>query len=124
LAPAVAIADLSGGEWPEKARQAAITIAKVATNEQSIGVMLFTDIKAIFEEQKKDSLSSGEIVTALGAIEGRPWAEWKGGKPITANALARLLKGHHIFPSPIWLHGVQLRGYQLGHFDDVFARYL
>jgi hypothetical protein len=57
-------------------------------------------------------------------MEGRPWVEWKGGKPITVNALARLLKGFHIFPSQIWLGGVQLRGYELGHFDDAFARYL
>jgi hypothetical protein len=57
----LAIADLAGGDWPEKARQAAVTIAKVALDEQSVGTMLFTDIKAIFEERNKDSLSSGEI---------------------------------------------------------------
>ena len=33
------------------------------------------------------------IVDELARIEGGPWAEWgKGGKPITQNALARLLK--------------------------------
>ena len=29
------------------------------------------------------------VVEALGEIEGHPWADWKGGKLITPNALAR-----------------------------------
>jgi putative DNA primase/helicase len=118
-----AIADSTGGEWPEKARQAATAIAKVA-DTQSIGVKLLTDIKRIFEEQGKDRLSSGEIVTALAAMEERPWSEWKGGKPITANALARLLSAYLIFPTNIRVGDAVLKGYLLGHFEDAFERYL
>jgi len=31
------------------------------------------------------------LAEALGEIEGRPWGEWKNGRPMTATALARQL---------------------------------
>ena len=71
-----------------------------------------------------DRLSSAELVVALIAIEGRPWAEWKVGKPITANGLARLLAPFGIAPSTIRTSGGTPKGYQRAQFEDAFARYL
>ena len=61
---------------------------------------------------------------ALIAIEGRPWAEWKAGKPITANGLARLLAPFAIAPGTIRTGTGTPKGYQLAQFEDAFARYL
>jgi Protein of unknown function (DUF3631) len=59
------------------------------------------------------------------AIEGRPWAEWKHGKPITANGIARLLAPFPgIKPGTIRTSVGTPKGYQLVQFDDAFARYL
>ena len=55
----------------------------------------------------------------LVAIEGRPWAEWKGGRPITQNGLARLLDRFGIRPGTIRLHtGPTPKGYYRSAFDD------
>ena len=71
-----------------------------------------------------DRLSSNELVAALIAIEGRPWAEWKAGKPLSANGLARLLAPFGIAPATIRTGTGTPKGYQLAQFEDAFARYL
>jgi putative DNA primase/helicase len=111
----LAIADRAGGEWPEKARQAAMTVAKVV-DSKSVGVQLLADIKAIFEEQSTEQMSSATLAAALGDLEDRPWPDWKNGKPLTQTALARLLKPFGIGPVK--------REYLLTQFGDAFERYL
>ena len=69
-------------------------------------------------------LASVELVEALVAIEGRPWAESKAGKPITANGLARMLAPFRIVPDTIRVGDRTPKGYQRAHFDDAFSRYL
>jgi len=63
-------------------------------------------------------------VNALVAIEGRPWAEWKGGKPLSTNGLARLLRPFTIAPEVIRLGTGTPRGYMRVQFDEAFERYL
>src|SRR5262249_25653971 len=69
-------------------------------------------------------LPSTELAEALVAIEGRPWAEWRHGKPITANSLARLLALYGIAPATIRVGSKTPKGYQRKDFADVFERYL
>jgi Protein of unknown function (DUF3631) len=71
-----------GGDWPERARRVLAAMAG-ANDDQSTGAMLFADIRDIFSEREADRLPSTELAEALVAIEGRPWAEWRHGKPIT-----------------------------------------
>ena len=59
---------------------------------------------------------------ALTAIEGRPWADWKG-RELTANALARLLKSLKITSKKLWIAGQSVNGYELEAFADAFTRY-
>jgi hypothetical protein len=121
----LAIADLAGGEWADQARQAATAIAREVAADMSIGIKLLADIKDIFAITAVDRLPSLKLVGALGEIEGHPWADWKGGKLITRNALARLLEPFGIRPGSIRLEDNRiLRGYQLSHFQDAFERYL
>jgi putative DNA primase/helicase len=120
--PLLAIADAAGGEWPARARRAVQGAA--GKDDQSARVTLLADIRAIFAERHTDRLPSAELVEALVAIEGRPWAEWKAGKAISANGLARLLAPFAIKPSTIRTSGGTPKGYQLAQFDDAFARYL
>jgi putative DNA primase/helicase len=120
--PLLAIADVAGVEWPERSRRAAQCARP--TDDESVRVLLLTDIRAIFAERAAERLASGELVEVLVAIEGRPWAEWKAGKPITANGLARLLAPFHIAPATIRIGDRTAKGYQLAQFEDAFARYL
>jgi putative DNA primase/helicase len=123
--PLLAIAAVAGGEWPARARRAVQCVAAAAgDDDQSTRVTLLADIRVIFAECTTDRLPSAELVEGLITIEGRPWAEWKAGKPITANSLARLLAPFAIKPNTIRTGGGTPKGYQLGQFEDAFARYL
>jgi len=121
----LAIADMAGGEWPERARRASASVSKVV-DTVSTQTQALADIRALFEANGgTDKLTSAQIVTAFQSMEDRPWADWKGGKPITANGLARLLKPFGIVPGTIRLDtGATAKGYHRAQFEDAFARYL
>jgi hypothetical protein len=121
----LAIADLAGGEWPGQARQAAAAVAKVAEAGMSVGVRLLADIREIFASKAIGRIPSAELVERLTEIEGHPWAEWKGGKPITQNGLALLLAPFAITSSNIRIGANRVsKGYQAAQFQDAFERYL
>jgi putative DNA primase/helicase len=119
--PLLAIADRAAGEWPMRARQA---IQRAGDGEQSIGELLLADIHAIFAKRDVDRLPSADLIESLIAIEERPWAEWKAGKPISANGLARLLARFAISPETIRVSDRTPKGYQRTQFEDAFRRYL
>ncbi len=123
--PLLAIADAAGGEWPRRARRAAESLAAAAgDDDQSVRITLLADIRAIFVERGTDRLPSTELTESLVAIEGRPWAEWKAGKAITANGLARVLAPFAIKPGTIRIGAATPKGYLRAQFEDAFARYL
>ena len=119
----IAIADLAGGDWPDRARQAARRL-NAGCSEQTAGVMLLEDIKALFDEQKSDRLPTAKIVEVLGRLDDRPWSEWRNGKPITARQLAKLLEPFKITPASIRAGSETAKGYRRVQFDDAFRRYL
>lgn len=120
--PIFAIADLCRGDWPAQARAAAAALAP--RESEAIGPMLLADVRAMFAERDTDKIASAEMCSTLHALEGRPWAEWKNGKPITPNQLARLLKPFAIISGTIRTQGGTPKGYQLHQFADAFERYL
>jgi putative DNA primase/helicase len=128
--PLLAIAEAAGGDWPQKARQAAMMLAGDDPDELSRIELLLSDIRAIFEGVEADengnrAITSATLIEKLVAIVPRPWAEYgKSGKPITQNKLARLLKPLRIQPDRVSLDEVRLHGYRLTQFLDAFDRYL
>jgi len=121
----IAIADVAGGAWPGTARLAA-EAAAVARTEETAGIMMLEDIRAIFAERQTERLLSTDIVQALGRMEDRPWSEWRSGNPITARQLSKLLDPFGVSPTKFRSEGHTpgTRGYELGAFADAFARYL
>ena len=87
-------------------------------------MLLLSDIQTIFHDKNTDRIPSKVLAEALGAIEGRPWAEYRNGKPITANQLARILNDFGISPAPTRSGDDIFKGYVLDKFSDVFERYL
>ncbi len=80
----------------------------------------------MFAEKMDVEIASADLVKALVAIEGRPWAEMgKNGKPLTQNKLARMLAvpGVRIAPDHIDPE-TRVRGYKLSQFEEAFSRYL
>jgi putative DNA primase/helicase len=123
--PLLAVADLAGGTWPERARRAAATIEGEHREEDSKRVALLADVRAAFALRRVDKLSSEELVAHLVTLEDRPWPEYRGGKPLTKTQLAQLLKPLRVSPGTVRLaDGGTLKGYKLEVFDDAFARFL
>jgi putative DNA primase/helicase len=124
--PLLAISDQIGGEWPNIVRRAAEDMAATASgNDQSVGVMLLTDICDIFRIKGTDRLSSEDLLASLISRDDRPWPECKNGKPMTKAGLAHRLNKFGIIPENIRFAGTGvLKGYHLHRFEDAFSRYL
>ena len=122
--PLLAIADAAGGEWPQRAREAAVD-ARAATEDDDGSRLepLLSDIRDLFGT--KAEMPSADLVGGLVALEGRPWAEMgKARKPLTQNMLARMLKPLKIAPDEIGPEDARVRGYKRARFKEAFGRYL
>lgn len=122
--PLIAIAELAGGDWQDRARKAAVTLTGCEDDSEGAGVMLLADIRELFELQQTERLLSADVVNALIEMEHRPWPEWKQGKPLTARQMARLLKPFDIQPKTLRTETARGKGYELQDFEDAFSRYL
>lgn len=119
--PLLAIAELAGGEWPERARDA---IGR-AELESSASEMLLADIRDLLSAKPAREIASAALAAELGELDGHPWAEMgKNRKPLTQNRLARMLKPFGVGPDKIGPEGKRLNGYRLERFKDAFERYL
>ena len=57
--PLLAIADRAGGQWPEKARRAALELSAVKAGEaDTMRTLLLADIRGVFAEKRVDRLKS------------------------------------------------------------------
>jgi len=121
----LAIADHIGGEWPNLARSAMLTIEGDKRGEDDgAGSMILSDIRQVFDRKYINKIKSSELIKDLIDMEDRPWCEWKRGKPITAPTLARMLKHFAIKPKTIRFEFDVKKGYELTQFEDAFKRYL
>lgn len=124
--PLLAIADELGGGWPARARAAAQALSTGEGAEtESAGVQLLTDIRHLFETDKIDKLGSADLCGRLAGLEERPWSDWKHGKPLSPNQLARLLRPFAIRSRTLRLPNDQrLNGYPREDFEETWTRYL
>ena len=73
--PLLAIADLAGGDWPRRARDAAHLLSG-EQDDSAVNVELLADIRTAFGDDR-DEMKSADLVAALVADPERPWAEWR-----------------------------------------------
>jgi hypothetical protein len=122
--PLLAIADCAGGEWPQRARQAARALsAKQPGEDDSLGVRLLQDIRTVFLRRDTGRIFTEELLAALEQIDDAPWGDWYG-KLISSRKLAQLLKPYAIKPKTIRIGEQTKSGYDRGWFADAWARYL
>jgi hypothetical protein len=124
----VAIADHAGGDWPARARQAAVKLsAEHDANDRS--VLLLEHCRDAFADH--DRLATAVLLHALvDRGDDSPWADW-WGRDVEAgelkgpgSRLARMLKPYGIEPRPIRLGTEVMRGYQAADFADAWDRML
>jgi hypothetical protein len=122
--PLLAIADLAGGEWPARARAAAVELSSGEGREdESVSLLLLADIRTVFSESGTGRFKTSDLIDELGKIEESPWGDWYG-KPISPHGVAKLLKPYRIKTMPVWVDGDKARGYKREQFVEAWNRYL
>jgi hypothetical protein len=124
--PLLAVADLAGHGWAERARVAAIALSGETETDTSgsLGCMLLSDIRSTFADAEVDRLSSAELCERLAAMEERPWNDIHHGKPINANRLSRLLAPYGVASRKVRLPNGTRQGYMTDDLADAWQRYL
>lgn len=118
--PLLAVADWLGGDWPARARAAAVALTGGA-EAPSVGELLLADIRTIVDGQTSIArpayrawraggkqgprpaavrwIRSSDIVGELVRMEHRPWPEFRDGRPITPRQLAQALAPFGLEPT-------------------------
>jgi len=123
--PLLAIADLMGAGWSERARHSIVELFSGAAGEDpSVGVRLLADIRLVFDLRGTDRLGSQDLVHGLTEIETSPWAEWNHSRPLTPTGLSRLLRPFEISPRTLRSGDNNFKGYRRESFEDAWKRYL
>jgi hypothetical protein len=122
--PLFAVAEIAGGDWPHRALEAFHQLNQHRVEDQSIRIKLLRDLRVIFGATRATKLPSAQIVSELAKIEGQPWAEYQGRRPISTHQLAFLLRGFGIVPRTVRFGTNTAKGYDLEDFKDVFDRFL
>jgi uncharacterized protein DUF3631 len=121
--PLLALADLAGGDWPERGRAAAVSLSANAQENNPIGSLLL-DILVVFVQTEEDRMFSRDLVEGLNQFGERPWAELRKGKVITELWLAQQLRPYGVRPATLRIAGVKAKGYVQADFGEVFRRYI
>jgi putative DNA primase/helicase len=122
--PLLAIADSAGGKWPDRACKAAVVLSgDDAVPEDSASIELIADIHQAFDTMGASEMTTSSLLAELVKDDARPWAHWNKGKPMTAHALARMLKPYKIFSQEV-SYPTRGQGYVRALFEQACAPYL
>ena len=120
--PLLAVADAAGGDWPKRARVAAVAlVADSKESTPSLGIRLLADLRTVFGDA--DKLPTNTILHKLHQIDEAPWGDMRG-KPLNDHGLSRLLKYYFIKPKVLRIGEDVARGYAKQDFYDAWKRYL
>jgi hypothetical protein len=122
----LAIAELAGGDWPERAREAAERLTRKG-RLPSDGVKLLAAIRAMFAESGKKVITSKAIVAELIKDPTDTWVAYSHGGAVTQRQIAHLLSAYDIEPDTVHPSGRSSdspKGYKHEQFTDAWARYL
>ncbi|WP_327235964.1 DUF3631 domain-containing protein [Streptomyces sp. NBC_01317] len=125
----LAIADVAGGDWPGRAREACVTLVTASrTNDKgSLGIRLLTDLRD-HVMVGIDRLPTVAILDRLNALDDAPWADLHG-KPLDNRRLSKMLAEYMtsdnepVASRNIKTAGSVLKGYYAADLWDAWARY-
>lgn len=120
--PLLAIADVAGEEWPNHARNAALSLSGVDADTPGISVRLLADIRCVMGNRKV--IFTAGLLRALVVIPGAPWQCFNHGREISARQLSDQLAEFGIRPATVRDGAATAKGYTAEQFRDAFSRYL
>jgi hypothetical protein len=126
--PLFTIADVVGGDWPQRVTAAAMDYEKKNASLDK-GILLLSNLKTLMENAPKSFYSSRELWSALNDREDWAWGDYAYGSGLNAHKLAKLLKGFGIMPRQEKLPKTEggsktkARGYHRRDFEKVWNVY-
>jgi 5S rRNA maturation endonuclease (ribonuclease M5) len=121
------IADAAGGEWPAKARVAAVALVADSKGGGgvSLGIRLLSDIRLVWDGT--GAMHTEAILDLLNKLDEAPWGELKG-KPLDPRRLSRFLSDYDIKPGDVRADVDKVekvrKGYKRCDLHDAWQRYL
>lgn len=123
--PLYAIADVVGGDWSQRAREAAHALSGDEAEDSALGLVLLRDIKSVFDASTLDYAYSRKLLDHLHDDPEKPWVEFgRTGKPITEKGVAELLHEYNIVSKAVGPKEARAKGYRKADFEDAWRRYL
>ena len=121
--PLLAIADFAGGDWPARARIAALALgADDGVDEASRGAQVLAATRQAMTG--RDSIATSELLDAINLDDELPFGAWREGKGLDARTLAKLLKPYGVKPRTVRIGEDTPKGYRAEDLRDAWARYL
>jgi hypothetical protein len=118
----LAVADAAGGDWPERARVAAVAlVAASMAAPPSLGIRLLDDLRKVFGDN--EAMSTEAILTALCDMDEAPWSDLKG-KPLNPRGLAHRLRQYGVHSVNVRIGDTVPKGYRREDLHDPWSRYL
>ena len=125
--PLLQIADIAGGDWPDKARQALIGIRHRMFSSERVSEreLLLRDLRRVFGERK--AMHSGAIIEALHELEDSPWR----ARGLSQWSMAEIVHEFSEYPGGPRIRSKRMRvgrvlraGYLKAQFTDSWRRFL
>lgn len=121
--PLIMVADLAGGRWPDRARQACLRfIADKPDAAVSLGVRLLADLRKIWPAEAA-AMPTADILRELARLEEAPWADLYG-EGLKPRKLAELLGEYGITSHDVWTALGSRKGYRREDLWDSWQRYV
>lgn len=127
--PLLAVADAAGGDWPQRARVAAVAlVADSKESTPSLGIRLLADLRDIYSSSNfmsTEKIPTETLLAALIAVPESPWGDLRG-KPLDARGLARMLGKYSVKSKNMRSDDGKtvLKGYDRADLADAWSRYL
>ncbi len=120
--PLLAVADAAGGDWPDRARAAAIYLTGAAKDDTVTGaVELLSHIKDAFLDA--DKIHTTTLLDRLHGRDESPWLDIRG-KPLTGRQLADMLRPYRIKSAQVKISGTNHQGYHRSDYELAWKSYL
>ena len=103
--PLYAVADAAGGDWPQLARHATLSLASqtnAIASSDTIGVQLLRDIRQVFQDHgDPEWLTTADLDHTLHTMPERPWETLSNGKPMTSQKRGKMLTDYGIHTTKV-----------------------
>jgi hypothetical protein len=123
--PLLAIADLAGADWSQRAREAALELSTANATDGAVpsrGVQVLGAMRAAISDRA--SIPTAEALNTINADEELPFGAWRDGRGLDARGLAKLLAPYGVRPRTVRSGDATPKGYARADLEDAFIRYL